>query len=185
MDGVISFVKDIFLSILARLGLLNKTGKISLLGLENAGKTTLMHRVKTGEMTQYPPTERPHDEHFKIGTVDFHCHDLGGHESVRYLWDQYCQDMDAVVFMVDAADDERLSECKEELKAVLTMMKKGGNATLVLYNKVDLPHAMTKEKLDEEFADVLKDGKHVKSFVCSVKNMIGYEDGFKWLAKHL
>ena len=112
------------------------------LGLDNAGKTTLLHRMRTGEFKQFVPTERamPHSgEGFVVeaagngsdgrdggGTVSFCAWDLGGHEAVRHLWEDYiysgedgCQ---GVVFCVDAADLSRIVEARDELVELVSAL---------------------------------------------------------------
>ena len=63
--------------------------------------------------------------------------DLGGHKQVRRVWQDYYQSVDAVVFMVDAADRSRLVEASQELKRVLTDHQLAERPIAVLANKVD------------------------------------------------
>ncbi|CAM9244675.1 unnamed protein product, partial [Heterosigma akashiwo] len=111
--------REIIVSVLSSLGLYNRNATIVFLGLDNAGKSTLLHRLTAGAVSSLPPTERPHQEVFQFGTTKFKAWDLGGHETVRYLWDDFSADSQGVIFMVDSADFERFEEAKEELQRLL------------------------------------------------------------------
>merc|ERR1712070_1154196 len=101
----------------------NRTAKVVILGLDNAGKTTLLHKLKTGLVKSFIPTHRAHVESFAFGNVNFTAWDLGGHEAVRSLWEEYYTEGDALVFVVDSADDERLPEARKELHGVLDSLQ--------------------------------------------------------------
>jgi GTPase SAR1 family protein len=118
---LLNIVRRWFNYILSSLRLRHKQGTILLLGLDNAGKTTLLHRLRTNTLLQYPPTERPSVESFVIepGGIRFMGWDLGGHEAVRHLWDDYLPQGNAIVFLIDATDGVRLSEAAEELDALI------------------------------------------------------------------
>jgi hypothetical protein len=72
MSGIFSWLSSLLSSLLASLGLAEKNGTILLLGLDNAGKTTLLHRLRTGTVQHFPPTDRPNRETFEVeGGVAF------------------------------------------------------------------------------------------------------------------
>ncbi len=132
------FIYDWFKSALESLGLLNKQAKIVLLGLDNAGKTTMMGVLRTGHMSAYYPTRDPTTDSVTMGGVTFSLHDVGGHKEVRRIWKDYMHGVDAVVFLVDASDVDRMQESKDALDSILGMP----DCTfpiLILGNKIDLP----------------------------------------------
>jgi len=120
---------------------------IIMVGLDAAGKTTVLYRMKLGEAVTTIPTIGFNVEKLEYKNILFTVWDLGGQTKTRAIWHSYHQETDALIFVVDASDRERIEEAHEELLKMLHREEMRDAALLVLANKQDLPGAMTTAEL--------------------------------------
>lgn len=123
--------------------------RILVLGLDNAGKTTIIKRLNGEDIDTVAPTLG-----FKISTFNYEPYtlniwDVGGQKSLRTYWKNYFESTDGLVWVVDCADSEKLEVCKNELHDLLKEERLLGASLLVMANKQDLPGALDKEKIEQ------------------------------------
>jgi len=190
------FLVDWWYSALASLGLHHKSAKILFLGLDNAGKTTLLHMLKENRVQVHVPTIHPNMDELIIGKIKFKTFDLGGHETARRLWGDYFTTVDGVVYLVDSIDRGRFPEAKKELDSLLSSDELHGVPFLVLGNKIDMPTAASEDELKHALGlvdtygkdskpDKDSDVRPIELYMCSVIRRMGYADGFKWLSNFI
>lgn len=107
MSGIWEWFSGTVSSALSYLGLWKKSGRMVFLGLDNAGKTTMLHMLKDDRMATHNPTLHPTTDELVIGGMKFTTYDLGGHEQARKIWKNYMSSIDGIVFIVDAFDQQR------------------------------------------------------------------------------
>jgi GTP-binding protein SAR1 len=177
-------------------GLYYKNAKILFLGLDNAGKTTLMHVLRDDRVALHVPTQMPTAEEVVIENIRFRAFDLGGHAAARQIWRNYYAKVDGVVFLVDAVDRERFQEVKTELDGLLEDEMLTDVPFLILGNKIDVPRAAGEEELRSALglhhlttgkgtAVPSSDIRPIELFMVSVVRKLGYGDGFRWLSNTL
>lgn len=121
----------------------SKDSRVILLGLDAAGKTTILYQLNLGENVMTLPTIGFNVETIKYKNVNFTVWDVGGQDKIRPLWRHYYQGTDALIWVVDSVDHNRLELAKEELHATLQDDLLQDVKVLILANKMDLPGALT------------------------------------------
>eukprot|EP00028_Trichosphaerium_sp_Am-I-7-wt_P002612 CAMPEP_0168528706 /NCGR_PEP_ID=MMETSP0405-20121227/13418_1 /TAXON_ID=498012 /ORGANISM="Trichosphaerium sp, Strain Am-I-7 wt" /LENGTH=186 /DNA_ID=CAMNT_0008552181 /DNA_START=16 /DNA_END=576 /DNA_ORIENTATION=- len=127
--------------------------RILVLGIDGAGKTTFLHKYMNPKQDiSVEPTEAYKIYNLKVKGVKFNVWDISGKESTRSLWKYYySQDNvpDAVIWVVDAADEERLEESKKELSKAMRDPNLAGVLVFVIANKQDIDGAKTDSEIGE------------------------------------
>lgn len=123
---------------------------VVVIGLDSAGKTALLYRLKLREFVDTIPTKGFNMERIKVNmgssknnTTTFQVWDVGGQEKLRPLWKSYTRRTDGLVFVVDAVETERMEEAKVELHRITRSAENQGVPLLVLANKQDLDGAVS------------------------------------------
>ncbi|KAL4237531.1 hypothetical protein ACF0H5_002245 [Mactra antiquata] len=122
--------------------------RIAMIGLDGAGKTTILYRFKMNETLTTLPTIGFNVETLSpIKGLTLTVWDMGGQDRMRPLWRMYLRGTDGVIFVVDSADRERIMEAKDELMRVLDTQEMRNVPLVVLANKQDLPGAVSADQL--------------------------------------
>merc|ERR1711871_701247 len=173
---------------LAKFGIFLKKGRLLVIGLDNAGKSTLLTVLMRNEVVPTAPTQQPVTDVIKIGHMKLRAVDMGGHEIARRMWAQYSHEADGIVYIVDAVDRERFQEAAVELHKLLAALPPNA-PVLILANKVDLPHAAHQEELYYALGlDELQQAgsqRPIGLYLCSIFERRGYEEGFEWLSSFI
>jgi ADP-ribosylation factor protein 4 len=127
-----------------------KQMRILMVGLDAAGKTTILYKLKLGEIVTTIPTIGFNVETVEYKNISFTVWDVGGQDKIRPLWRHYFQNTQGLIFVVDSNDRERALEAKEELTKMLQEDELRDAAVLVFANKQDLPNAMTAAEITEK-----------------------------------
>ena len=163
--------------------------KILMLGLDAAGKTTVLYKLHIGEVVNTIPTIGFNVETVRYGKIAFNVWDVGGQDKIRTLWRYYYEGAQGLIFVVDSNDRARIKQAKEELHKMLAQDELSNVKVLVLANKQDLPHAMN----PSELAQQLQLGKDKNATTnhewyvqgCSAVSGHGLFEGLDWLGEAL
>ena len=116
----------------------NKEVRILILGLDNAGKTTILYRLQADEPIETIPTIGFNVETLQYKNIKFQVWDLGGQTSIRPYWRCYYPNTDAIIFVVDSVDSDRFVTAKSELMAMLQEEELKDAILLIFANKQDM-----------------------------------------------
>merc|ERR1711975_206814 len=158
--------------------------RILMVGLDAAGKTTILYKLKLGEIVTTIPTIGFNVETVEYKNINFTVWDVGGQDKIRPLWRHYYQNTQGIIFVVDSNDKERLDMAKEELDKMLAEDELRDAVVLVFANKQDLPHAMKVKQITEALGlEKMRRQWYVQG-TCATSGDGPYE-GLDWLSSTL
>eukprot|EP01029_Cantina_marsupialis_P027002 TRINITY_DN7409_c0_g2_i1.p1 TRINITY_DN7409_c0_g2~~TRINITY_DN7409_c0_g2_i1.p1 ORF type:complete len:187 (-),score=58.10 TRINITY_DN7409_c0_g2_i1:286-846(-) len=171
------------LSILKKLKEKEKEMRLLMVGLDNAGKTTILKKFNGEDIDKISPTLG-----FNIKTLDhkdykLNIWDVGGQKTIRSYWRNYFEETDGVIWVVDSADLRRLEVCKEELHNLLKEEKLAGASLLIFSNKQDLEGSMGSEEMAKflELDNEAFSTRHCHILPCSAVSGEGLVKGMDWV----
>eukprot|EP01084_Bolivina_argentea_P073018 132533_1 len=171
--------------------------RVLMLGLDAAGKTTILYKLKLGEVVTTIPTIGFNVETVEYKHISFTVWDCGGRGNYRKtLWKHYYQNTQAIIWVVDSNDKERLggssdneyfsdSNAKEELHGLIAEEELKDAVLLVFANKQDLPNAMSVKDITERLGlNQLRNRKwYIQSSTATTGD--GLYEGLDWLSNTL
>ncbi|KAJ3176782.1 Arf GTPase arl1 [Irineochytrium annulatum] len=155
--------------------------RILILGIDHAGKTTILYRMQIGEVVTTIPTIGFNVETVTYKNIKFQVWDLGGQTSIRPYWRCYYANTDAIIYVVDSADRERIGVSKSELTAMLEEEELKGAALMVFANKQDIKGAMSAAEVAETLGLAGLKDRQWTIFKCSAATGEGLTEGLDWL----
>ena len=154
---------------------------LQMLGLDAAGKTTILYKLKVGEVITTIPTIGFNVETVEYRNVTFQVWDVGGQDKIRKLWRHYYTGSHGVIFVVDTSDRHRIDTAREELAAILSADEMRGAVLLVYANKQDLPGALTSTEVADKLGlHSVRDREWYIQATCGVTGE-GLYEGLDWL----
>ncbi|KAH3764838.1 ADP-ribosylation factor 1 [Pelomyxa schiedti] len=159
--------------------------RMLMVGLDAAGKTTILYKLKLGEVVTTIPTIGFNVETVEYKNINFTVWDVGGQDKIRPLWRHYFQNTQGLLFVVDSNDRERVEEARDVLQRMMAEDELRDAILIVFANKQDLPNAMTVAELSNKLG--LQSMKSHKWFIQSTCATTGdglYE-GLEWLSHTL
>ncbi|KAI9594724.1 ADP-ribosylation factor-like protein 5B [Syncephalis fuscata] len=177
----------IMLTKLWRLWTSGQKHKIIIIGLDNAGKTTLLYRLLLKQTVTTSPTIGSNVEEITYKNIQFVMWDLGGQESLRASWSTYFDSAGAVVMVVDSMDKKRMPAVRDELHRLVAQEASSvqGACILVFANKQDLEGALTAAQVSEAL-DLTSLKEHPWQIqACSAIKGEGLHEGLDWIVNQL
>ena len=162
-----------------------KEMRILMVGLDAAGKTTILYKLKLGEVVTTIPTIGFNVETVEYKNISFTVWDVGGQDKIRLLWRHYYQNTQGLIFVVDSNDRDRIDDAREELHKMLSEEELREAVLLVFANKQDLPGAMTTPEVTDKLGlHTLRGRTWYIQATCATTGD-GLYEGLDWLSKNV
>lgn len=163
----------------------NEEHKVIIVGLDNAGKTTILYQFLMNEVVHTSPTIGSNVEEVVWKNIRFLMWDIGGQESLRSSWTTYYTNTEFVILVIDSTDRERLTITKEELYRMLPHEDLKRAAILVFANKQDVKGAMSAAEISQllNLTSIKHHRWHIQA--CCALTGEGLYPGLEWMAHHL
>merc|ERR1712061_597645 len=169
------------LSILKKMRKDEKEARILMLGLDNAGKTTILEKLSEEDISHIMPTQGFNIKSLVHEGFKLNVWDIGGQKTIRPYWSNYFEGSDALVYVIDSSDKRRLEESGTELAELLAEEKLGAIPLIIFANKQDLLNATTPDQISETLKlGAVKDRTWTIQ-ACSATKGDGLQEGMEWL----
>uniref|UniRef100_A0A8U7NA22 ARF like GTPase 8B n=117 Tax=Telluraves TaxID=3073808 RepID=A0A8U7NA22_CORMO len=159
--------------------------ELTLVGLQYSGKTTFVNVIASGQFSEdMIPTVGFNMRKVTKGNVTIKIWDIGGQPRFRSMWERYCRGVNAIVYMVDAADRDKIEASRNELHNLLDKPQLQGIPVLVLGNKRDLPNALDEKQLIEKMNLAAIQDREICCYSISCKEKDNIDITLQWLIQH-
>jgi len=162
--------------------------RIIMVGLDAAGKTTILYKLKLGEIVTTIPTIGFNVETVEYKNINFTVWDVGGQDKIRPLWKHYYQNTAGIIFVVDSADPNRIQgqgSARAELEQLLQEEELRNAVILVFANKQDIVGALPVNEVSEKLG--LNEVRNKQWYIqgCCATDGTGLYEGLDWLSQTL
>eukprot|EP00127_Corallochytrium_limacisporum_P005077 Clim_evm32s198 gene=Clim_evmTU32s198 len=173
------------LSILKKLRQKEREVRVLVLGLDNAGKTTIIKAITGQDTSTISPTLGFNIQTLEHNGYKLNVWDIGGQKSLRSYWKNYFEETEGLVWVVDCADRRRMKDCAIELKKLLQEERLAGASLLIFANKQDLEGALPSESIRQllDLDDI--HSHHWAILPCSAMTGDNLLEGFDWLVEDI
>ncbi|KAH7575306.1 hypothetical protein ACOSP7_005184 [Xanthoceras sorbifolium] len=159
--------------------------KFLMVGLDGSGKTTVLYKLKLGEIVTTTPTVGFNVETVEYRNMSFCVWDVGGQSKIRPLWRHYFEKTQALIFVVDSNDRERIPEARNELHRILDDKELSNAALLVLANKQDFPAAIPASEVADKLGLYSLGQRRWYIQSTSAISGEGIYEGLDWLSNNI
>merc|ERR1719408_815213 len=173
------------LSLLRKLKTSETEVRILMLGLDNAGKTSVLKKLSDEDINHIMPTQGFNIKSLLHHGFKLNVWDIGGQSTIRPYWKNYFENTDALVYVVDSADKRRLEEASKELAALLEEDKLSGIPVLIFANKQDLISATPPDEVVGAMKLMEIKDRAWQIQPASAKTGVGLEEGMQWTVKQI
>jgi len=159
--------------------------RIILLGLDNAGKSTILRKLVDQEIHSVTPTQGFNIKSVTTDGVKLNVWDIGGQKSIRPYWRNYFNSTDAIIYVIDAADRRRMEETGIELQQILDEESLAGVPLLIYANKQDLINALSQAEITAGLnLHAIRD-RQWQIIGCSAKHGENLKEGIEFIVNEL
>lgn len=161
-----------------------KEAKILMVGLDGAGKTTILYKLKLGEVVTTFPTIGFNNETIQNKNLSLDLWDVGSQDKLRLqpFWQHHYPDTEGIIFVVDSNNFDRIQDARDELHKILSNEELKGAILLVYTNKQDMPNVMSISDMKDKLGLYNLHSRQWYIQSCCATTGDGLYDGLDWLS---